>query len=102
MQEIHSHGIIHHDLAIRNLMLDANRILKIIDFGCATFSNDGVCSEVPLVSNEHYSTLQNCSLHIFRFDRANISKTVDFPNDAQCSTAFDIYCCAIIYIRWVR
>lgn len=46
IQHIHARNIVHRDLKLDNLMLDASGVLKIVDFGCA----DQVESDEPSLS----------------------------------------------------
>ncbi|CAN8255055.1 unnamed protein product [Cochlearia groenlandica] len=48
LQHCHSRGVLHRDIKGSNLLIDSNGILKIADFGLATFFDPGNC--VPLTS----------------------------------------------------
>jgi len=78
---VHQHGFIHHDLKCENIMTvpESNRI-QLIDFGITTTVDSGECDHCERT----FGTAGYC------------------PDDAQCTTAFDIYCCGSVLERWYK
>jgi serine/threonine protein kinase len=78
---IHQYGFIHHDIKCDNILVvpESNRI-QLIDFGLTTTVDNSDCDH-----SDH------------TFGTPGFS-----PEDAQCTTAFDIYCCGSVLERWYK
>jgi serine/threonine protein kinase len=99
---MHKHNIVHHDLSTANVLSTSRtKFVKIIDFGLAEFCNaNGLCSHFPVTL---LLNINSVTVFSFLSDNNFHSKepSVNIPNDPTCSTAFDVYCCACVYIHWV-
>jgi len=78
---MHQHGYIHHDIKCENILLNPqNKTVNIIDFGFTTNKNEYSCNHDDFIPG-----------------------TPGYrPDDEECSTAFDIYCCGSVLEKWYK
>jgi len=81
VNNMHQFGFIHHDIKCDNILVvpESNRI-QLIDFGLTTTVDGNECDHC----DRTFGTVGFC------------------PEDTQCTTAFDIYCCGSVLERWYK